>query len=314
MIDCMTLSRLEDAIVGGVSAVFAGCFTIPLEVVKVRLQLLGSNGKPLYNGILHAFSSIYKGEGFRGFYTGLPSFAMYQFVLNGVRLSTYMGMFTVFDKIDKSLSSNEKSIPPVLKSLCAGGAAGLCGAVLGNPLSIVKTRQQKIAETGGKPVYPQGFMGIFKILSNAVRHEGGIKALFRGLDAAAPRIFLGSAVQLATFELIKQEFAKVGLVGPITNAGASFCAAIGYAFATAPLDMIATRIYATQTTNNSKNAYQMGLHIFRNEGFLVFYRGALPIFMRHGPHTTLMLTTWEELRRLYSNIVYDKSSKSYIRW
>eukprot|EP00388_Colpodella_angusta_P013036 GDKJ01032845.1.p1 GENE.GDKJ01032845.1~~GDKJ01032845.1.p1 ORF type:complete len:312 (-),score=51.31 GDKJ01032845.1:27-962(-) len=292
------INRFEDAVLGGAAGVFSGMFTNPFEVVKVRLQLLGADKKPLYNGVSHAFKSIISGEGIRGFYTGLPAFMFYQFFLNGTRLSVYSGMFSYMQTLEKN-----SGISPLIKSVCAGGVAGICASVVANPFSIAKTRQQKISMAGGTPVYPQGFSGVYGILSEVVNKEGGFRSLFKGISANTPRMFIGSACQLTVFEASKRQIAlRTGYQGPIANACASLCAALFYGLCTAPFDLIATRMYAS-TTANTPSAFAVGAKVIKEEGVLSFWRGAGPIMMRHAPHATIMLTTWEELRRIYAKRV-----------
>lgn len=51
----------------------AGSLTVPIDVVRRRLQLQGSvhRKEAVYRGARHAFATIYATEGVRGLYRGL---------------------------------------------------------------------------------------------------------------------------------------------------------------------------------------------------------------------------------------------------
>lgn len=65
---------------GGFAGFLAQTMAYPMDLVRRRLQVQGfdsgiTNSEIRYNGIFHAFSLIYKNEGFFGFYKGiLPNF------------------------------------------------------------------------------------------------------------------------------------------------------------------------------------------------------------------------------------------------
>lgn len=55
------------------ASLIAGSLTVPIDVVRRRLQLQGSvyRKEAVYQSAWHAFATIYRSEGFRGLYRGL---------------------------------------------------------------------------------------------------------------------------------------------------------------------------------------------------------------------------------------------------
>ena len=82
-----------------VSACVAETATFPLDFTKTRLQLQNELGKTLTGekatknlGMLRTAANIYKTEGLRAMYTGLPAAALRQAVYGGIGVGLYAPM------------------------------------------------------------------------------------------------------------------------------------------------------------------------------------------------------------------------------
>lgn len=122
--------------IGAGSAVCAGFFTNPIDVVKVRLQLQGEleargSYKRIYRNTFHAAYLIAKHEGVLSLQAGLVPALGYQMVLNGIRL----GGYNLAKRYEFTL--NESGQVDVARSLLASGGTGCIGAALGSPLYLV---------------------------------------------------------------------------------------------------------------------------------------------------------------------------------
>ena len=77
-------------------------------------------------------------------------------------------------------------------NLSSGASSGIVGAILGNPLFLVKARIQAFS-----PSHPVGaqhaYKGGFDALTSIFKAEG-VKGLWRGVDAAMLRTAMGSSV------------------------------------------------------------------------------------------------------------------------
>jgi len=168
------------------------------ETIKTRLQLDGEGAKRgharQYANVRDALRQIWGREGVRGLYAGLGSALVYQTVFNGCRLGLYEPLQRAL------LSVTRGSLDPhshALKVVC-GASSGIIGAVIASPLYLVKNRLQaesahfRVAES-------HGYSSLWDGLRKVWRREG-MAGLFRGLDGAVPRVAVGSAVQLSTYD------------------------------------------------------------------------------------------------------------------
>lgn len=124
---------------GALAAVGAGCFTNPIDLIKIRLQLQGEleargTYKRIYRGTLHAAYVIVKHEGVLALQTGIVPALAFQVVLNGTRL----GIFNAAKKHE--LISNQKGKTSIYKTVLVAGFAGAFGAVIGSPFYLVINR------------------------------------------------------------------------------------------------------------------------------------------------------------------------------
>ena len=67
----------------------AEAITIPLDTVKVRLQLAGSSGESKYKGLLGTMKTIIREEGPTAFFKGLSSGLCRQIVFCSIRIGLY---------------------------------------------------------------------------------------------------------------------------------------------------------------------------------------------------------------------------------
>lgn len=71
----------------------ATMFVQPLDLVKNRMQLSGTDGKKEYKTSFHAFRGILQKEGVVGLYTGLSAGLLRQATYTTTRLGVYTYLF-----------------------------------------------------------------------------------------------------------------------------------------------------------------------------------------------------------------------------
>jgi solute carrier family 25 protein 34/35 len=283
------------------AACLAALFTNPFEVIKTRLQLDGE-GKPRaastrqYSGIVHGLRTIWRLEGLRGVQAGLSAALLYQVALNGSRLGLYEHVQRTFVA---ATGADPFSTP--MKMLC-GASAGAIGATLGSPLYLIKCRLQaqsphfQVAET-------HRYSGLVDGLRTEFR-AGGVRALFRGIDGALPRVMTGSAVQLASYDRFKAMAAESGVPAGLAQYAAASCAAsLLTVTAMNPLDVISTRLYqsAGKATIYS-GPWDCAVKTVRAEGVGALQKGWLAQYARLGPHTILTFIFLESLRPVFTGV------------
>ncbi|KAI7834918.1 putative mitochondrial inner membrane oxaloacetate transporter [Kickxella alabastrina] len=296
---------------GSLASCGAVTFTNPFEVVKTRLQLQGElahstpNMVKPYRNIAQAFWVIGKNEGLRGLQKGLGPGYMYQVMLNGTRLGFYEPVKNALYKLFTGNPSNSQSaIIPL--NVAAGGLCGITGAALGSPFFLVKTRMQSasdFAAVGFQHNYKSSIDGLRKIW-----REGGLRGLYRGMDASMMRAGAGSSVQLATYDQCKDYIAdKLAHRGlnhdsMMTHFLASMVTGFFVCTVMNPFDVVSTRMYNQKAAVGGhggalyKNPMQCFYKTVKAEGFFSLYKGFLAHYLRLGPHTILMFVFVEQIK------------------
>ncbi|GAA5954549.1 hypothetical protein JCM21900_005985 [Sporobolomyces salmonicolor] len=325
--------------VGFVSGALAACtavtITNPMEVTKTRLQLdgelqgrkhipaaaaagagpaaavpevraslkAGPDGK-VYTSAVDCMQKTWKNEGLKGIQRGLGAAYTYQIALNGSRLGFYEPMRRVIN----SLAGNDKNEVKAWSSIAAGASSGVVGAILGNPLFLIKARMQAYSPfnpVGAQHNYPTVFHGFKSIVS-----AEGPTGLVRGMDAAILRTAMGSSVQLPSYNLAKTTLMGWGIGDHIglyllasTFSGMCVCAVMQ------PADTALTRMYNQSPNSIGPDGKPRGLlyknpidclyKTWRTEGFLGWYKGTTAHLMRIAPHTVVTLVTNEFLSRKF---------------
>ncbi|TCD68317.1 Mitochondrial oxaloacetate carrier protein [Steccherinum ochraceum] len=312
------ISTAEGFILGGIAACVAVTISNPAEVAKTRMQLQGElargGGVKVYNNVFDVFRKTWRNEGIRGIQRGLGPAYAYQILLNGSRLGFYepfrRSINTTF-----GISATEQ-LPAT--SLAAGAASGAVGAVLGNPLFMVKARMQAYSPT--LPVGAQhNYKNAFHALSSIVKSQGA-KGLVRGVDAAVLRTSMGSSVQLPTYMWTKNQLVSHGISRPDsiwTYLASSSVSGICVLMMMQPADTTLTRMY-NQPTKQLPDGRHVGTlykgpidclwKTAKAEGILAWYKGSTAHFLRIAPHTIVTLTANDLIINLYKSI-RDKNLK-----
>lgn len=143
-----------------------------------------------------------------------------------------------------------------------------------------------------------------------IYRDFGILGLWRGASGAVLRVSVGSAAQLSTFSLTKDIIERRNLFEKdsfFLGLAASFCSSFVVSLAMTPFDVVSTRLYNQGIDKTGKGLLYSGpfdciAKIFKQEGFLGFYKGIGAQYFRLGPHTILSLVFCHELRKLYYSL------------
>ena len=289
----------------GTSAVMAICFTNPIDVIKTRMQLQGQlgQGRSPYSGVFDAFRQIGQREGWRGLQRGLWPSCWWQFSNVSVRFGSYSTA-----KRLRGVAADPSPLRKYLESMGLGAISGGFAALASNPFFIVKTRFQAMSTDTALVVGQQHALegGLGGTLAGIVRADGP-RGLFRGISAFAPRVIVASAVQLSTYDTVKESLmARLGLNDNVgLHAASSMVTGAAVVLAMQPFDFAATRLV------NSLSAAEQGaagavftgpVDVIRQtvatEGVLGVYKGVTANYLRFGPYCVLVFIFVEQLRRL----------------
>lgn len=167
----------------------------PVELVKIRLQLQGSNytrsqHADHHKGPTDVARSILRREGLRGIYRGLNVTILRDAPSHGFYFWTYEYMR---EQLHPGCRKNgQESLQTML---VAGGLAGVASWVCCYPLDVVKTRLQ-----AQSPSSALKYNGLVDCFYKSVKAEG-YGVLWRGLGAAVARAFVVNGAIFAAYEV-----------------------------------------------------------------------------------------------------------------
>uniref|UniRef100_A0A336LRK5 CSON012510 protein n=1 Tax=Culicoides sonorensis TaxID=179676 RepID=A0A336LRK5_CULSO len=293
----------NDFVYAGISSSCATIFTNPLEVVKIRMQLqgeLGLSNQTHYRNIPQALVQIAKNDGITGLQKGLTPSLYFQFFLNAFRL----GIYTTAH--EHGLTRNkETGHVSIMKSAFWGATGGFIGAALSNPFFMLKTHLQSQAKKEIAVGYQHQHTGMFSALKT-IYTQHGVKGLYRSVNVNLPRALLGSGGQLAAFgytkDFLQRNHSKIlppSIISIISGATAGTVMAITMT----PPDVLATRLYNQGVTECGKGIYYKGVvdcfvKIVKSEGIMALYKGFWAHYIRIGPHSTLVLVFFDQIKAL----------------
>jgi len=187
--------KILNLLSGGVAGTIASCLTNPLEVIKTQLQSSSVSQGEFSKAAGHPYTiaqRIFAADGVAGFWKGLKP------TLIGV-IPARSIYFYSYEQTKNALS--RKDILPegsVGNSIVSGFMAGLASNTITNPIWMVKTRVQLLADHSAGQV-------IYNSYGDAIRtifREEGIGGFYRGLSASYWGCTEG-AVQFLFYEQIK---------------------------------------------------------------------------------------------------------------
>lgn len=314
--------------VAGVSAgVISTSLLLPLDVVKVRLQVSehpqhkGKQGEGLPKqqrlGAVRVFRSIIRHEGIAGLYQGLIPAVVGSSVSWGGYFFLYEG-FKKRIQEDRKAKGQSTELHPS-DNFGVAILSGACMVALTNPVWLIKTRMQlqmkKSADTYGlkKP-----YDGLIDAARTIVREEG-VLALYKG---TVPALMLTShgGVQFAAYEFLKKQFhikrpkhddnksvmERLELsLGFLTMGAASKIIA---STVTYPLQVLKARLQQRADSieilpdgevRAVRRQYQGVVksirRMWKREGFSGFFRGCIPNALRVAPGAAITFFVYESV-------------------
>ena len=198
----------QEAVVGGGSGFCSSTAICPAEVIKVRMQcdrgMVSAPGDAAAAmtatraiGFVESGMRLWRQEGVRGFFRGLPALWARDVPFYVVFFSAYT---TYIDAACTFHGCDEKRDLPMFQFAMGGGVAGLFGWATVFPLDVVKSRVQL------------GVLGKDISLMQATRlivREEGVKSILRGYLPAVLRGFPANGALLLGVETMKKFLYKI---------------------------------------------------------------------------------------------------------
>lgn len=170
---------------GAFSGVFTTMIMAPGERIKCLLQIQHGEAKPKYNGPFDCARQLYKEGGMRSIYKGTCATLLRDVPASGMYFMTY-------ETLKRKLSPENGETGP-MRTMLAGGLAGIANWIVGMPMDVLKSRLQ----TAPEGTYKRGIREVFTVL---MREEGPL-ALYKGVTPVMLRAFPANAACFLGFEV-----------------------------------------------------------------------------------------------------------------
>ena len=270
----------QGLVCGGMGSVCADFSCMPLDVIKVRLQLGNSGllGDERYRGAVDCAKKIVRTQGVRGLYRGLPPAILRAGTYGTTRIAMY-------DPLKTWIAGDvPRSQIGLQHAMFAGAGSGAVSSFMFNPCDVLKIRMQ-----GDPATYTRVLPSIRLILK-----EEGFAALYNGASPSVTRAIVCACAELITYDYAKRAL-MLSMVWPWedalpTHVTASFGAALLSTISSQPLDLVKSRMML-QTKGGTNTVMYSGLldclvKSVQKEGVRGLYQGFWPSLSRVGPHTT----------------------------
>jgi len=187
--DPNNLSLLTLASCGGIAGLANAVVSIPVEHIRIKMQVEGTKLNKKYSGSYDCMMKIYNEHGIHGIYKGgsptLPREAISYFF--------YFGMYEGFMQWSEKQHGDRNSIP-MWKVMIFGGLAGFGEWLPGYPFDVIKSKYQ--ADDINNPKYTS-----LKSCALDIYRTAGFKGFYSGLVPCLLRAPPANAATFAGFEI-----------------------------------------------------------------------------------------------------------------
>jgi len=264
---------------------FATCCIQPLDMIKVRIQILGEGAKTKVSANPFTLAStIIKDEGFFSLYRGLSAALLRQATYTTARLG-------IFRTVSDTMAGPEKKPLKFWKKTVAGLAAGGLGSVFGTPADVALIRMQ--ADSKLAPEQRRNYKHVGDALLQMWRKEG-VSGMFAGNLPVVYRAMALNVGMLTTYDQAVESLKQFTTNDDVIKTGAKLLSGFFASFFSLPFDFVKTRMQKQVRGPDGKAKYKNFINCIttcsREEGAGVFYRGFWTYYVRIAPHA--MITLW----------------------
>ena len=278
-------SAVRSVIAGSSAGAVEIAITYPFEFWKTRAQL----NRRLPDSKKLPWPRFPSKE----WYAGCTTLIIGNSIKAGVR-------FVAFDAYKNMLADVDGKVSGP-RTVAAGFGAGITESLLAvTPFESIKT--QLIDDRKRAQPRMRGFLHG----SALIAREKGIRGFFQGFVPTTARQAANSAVRFSTYTWIKQ-FAESYVapgekLGMISTFGIGSLAGLVTVYTTMPLDTVKTRMQSLEARQLYKNSFACAATIYKNEGVLTFWSGALPRLGRLSMSGGIVFAMYEKTMHLFDTM------------
>jgi len=252
-----------------------------MDMIKVRIQLVGEGGAKGSSSPLVVARQIIAENGFLSLYTGLSAGLLRQATYTTARLGLFRSITNYMDAQRKRTFWDNAT---------AGLVAGGLGSVVGTPADLALIRMQ--ADGTLPPEQRRHYKGVVDALARIVREEGFF-SMFKGCMPVVTRAMALNVGMLAFHDSSLDYFKQYTNDKTLQNIAAKATAGFFASAFSLPFDFVKTRIQKQKRQADGTLPYKNSLDcvgkVLSTEGPFAFYRGFWTYYFRIAPHVMITL-------------------------
>ncbi|KAL1839265.1 hypothetical protein VTJ49DRAFT_1702 [Mycothermus thermophilus] len=277
-------SALRSILAGSLAGAVEIAITYPAEFAKTRTQL----NRRLPDGQKLPWPPFG-----RQWYAGCTTLIIGNSAKAGIR-------FVAFDQYKKLLADEDGKMSGP-RNVLAGFGAGVTESLLAvTPTESIKTTLIDDRKSANPRL--RGFLHAVPI----IYRERGIRGFFQGFVPTTARQAANSATRFGTYTALKQLAEGYTAPGEKLGGAATFAmggiAGLVTVYVTQPLDTIKTRMQSIEARQQYGNSFRCAAIIFKQEGLLTFWSGALPRLARLIMSGGIVFTMYEKSMELFDRM------------
>ncbi|KAJ2093541.1 Fe(2+) transporter [Coemansia sp. RSA 1813] len=266
---------------GAAAGIMEHSVMYPFDIVKTRMQVVGSPSTMVYSGVTQALKVISTTEGMRSLWRGVTS------VVLGAGPS-HAVYFAVYEQTKTMLTAASGGQANALAAGAAGGIATVISDALMNPFDVVKQRMQ-LANTG--------YRNIVDCATTVFRKEG-LRAFYVSYPTTLVMNMPFQSIQFGCYDLFRRTMNPSGVYSPVTHVIAGGMAGAVAAALTTPIDCCKTLLQTRGASCDpevraASSMLESAKIIYRRQGVAGFLRGMKPRIIANMPATAISWTTYE---------------------
>jgi len=287
---------VRSLIYGGCAGAIAEVATIPFDVLKVRMQLQGEQGRSRqYSGAWDAVVKVARNEGPLAFTAGAMPACVRQLTYGSLR-------FGLYSECKRLFGVNNSTDSALFRKVSAAGTAGGLAAFVCSPTDLIKVRMQSAGVRPGAS--SQRYRGMSHAFSSIVRLEGA-RGLYKGVVPTSARAAAVCAAEIASYDevkcaLLRSRYLPEGVALHLVSGILSGFFAV---LASSPFDVVKSRIMSQPFDSRGVGVHYTGMtdcfrKSWQSEGLRFAFKGFWPNYACKGPSVVLLFMLYEQIQRV----------------
>ncbi|KAL9641216.1 MAG: hypothetical protein Q9204_000204 [Flavoplaca sp. TL-2023a] len=186
----------------GLGGMFSQFAIYPLDTLKFRMQCETVEGGLHGNKLISDTArKMWKKNGIRSFYRGLPLGLVGMFPYSAIDLTTfeYTKRFVTSYNAKKRRCHEEDALPGNFMTAALGAFSGAFGASVVYPINLLRTRLQ----SQGTAIHPPTYTGFMDVTRRTVKGEG-VRGLFKGITPNLLKVIPAVSITYVVYDNSKR--------------------------------------------------------------------------------------------------------------